>query len=128
MLVLTFLAKDATAFSRGAMLIFFLLGFPVLYVVRRLTHVLVLHATLHGNLRGRRIVVVGRRADVDAYVRRYQPWERGIEVAAAVFLDDESPMSAPQLWINGLQSTVPVSSLDRWSRICGGWQPEISCW
>lgn len=83
-----FLAKATEDSSRGAFVLFYAVGFLALYTERASLVFLVKRSAERGGVSARRIFLVGFEQDIEEFTRRYQPWESGMHVVAAVALRD----------------------------------------
>ena len=78
LLMLGFLIKTTGDYSRGTIILFYLSGLPTILLVRyALVRTVVLGSKI-GLVAAQRIFLIGRDEDINAFLRRYQPWELGL--------------------------------------------------
>jgi Undecaprenyl-phosphate glucose phosphotransferase len=87
-----FVTKSGEIYSRGAVILFYLLGLGSLGIARLVLVRLVVNGTKTGRIAARRVLLVGAEADVVAFAKRYQPWNAGLQIVGMSVLDpdDES--------------------------------------
>jgi Undecaprenyl-phosphate glucose phosphotransferase len=86
LLMLGFLIKTTGEYSRGAIILFYLVGLPTILTVRyALVHAVLLGSKL-GLLATQRIFLIGRDEDINAFLRRYQPWDVGLQTVGTARL------------------------------------------
>lgn len=91
-----FLTKLIDVYSRGALVLFYLAGFPALMGTRLvLVRLVVLGAKL-GIVNAQRVMIVGREGAVTDFITRYQPWNMGLHVVAATYLTGHGPPNTPE--------------------------------
>lgn len=79
-MALGFFTKTSDLFSRGTVVLFYVLGFLALIVVRRLLVRLVQIASKTGTVEARRIYLVGDEAAITEFARCHQPWNLGMRI------------------------------------------------
>ena len=87
-LMLAFMTKTTAVFSRGAVGIFFVVGFAAVMLVRQ---VLVRHIRVRaeaGQIVSRRVILVGAEHEILAFIARYRPSQYGMQVVGAPVLRD----------------------------------------
>ncbi|CAN2533993.1 hypothetical+protein [Methylocapsa aurea] len=89
-LTFAFLAKATDETSRGAFVLFYATGFLSVYAARAVLVGVVRRSAERGGASARRVFLVGFESDIDEFMRRYQPWESGMNVVAAVALRDRA--------------------------------------
>src|SRR5262249_28449859 len=73
-------------YSRGAIILFYVTGLPTILTVRyALVHTVLLGSRL-GLVAAQRIFLVGRDEDINAFLRRYQPWDLGLQTVGTARL------------------------------------------
>jgi hypothetical protein len=88
LLALGFLAKTTEDYSRGAIISFYAAGLPAILLLRSaLVHAVVLGSKF-GLVSAQRVFLIGGKADVQAFVRRYQPWNIGLHIVGMAPLSD----------------------------------------
>ncbi|MBL8589044.1 MAG: exopolysaccharide biosynthesis polyprenyl glycosylphosphotransferase [Methylobacteriaceae bacterium] len=85
-LALAFLTKTSAYFSRGTVLIVYVVGFAALSCARAAMVRLVRSGGDGGVVLTRRIFLVGRESEIDAFLRRFAPRACGMDVVAAAVL------------------------------------------
>lgn len=88
LLAVAFLAKLSGAYSRGAMLVFYVSGFAGLAFTRALLSAILRRGFANGWLATRRVWLVGTRERIDAFIGKYAPREHGLQIAGAEALPD----------------------------------------
>lgn len=79
--------KTTETYSRIIVVSTFLVGLPLLVMARfGMRRALTLGSKL-GVVPTRRVMLVGKEADIATFARRYQPWNAGLEVVGAGILD-----------------------------------------
>jgi Undecaprenyl-phosphate glucose phosphotransferase len=86
LLTVGFLTKTSETFSRGSMVLFFLVGVPMLIGVRFLLVHAVLRGIAAGFIASRRIFLVGSRDGIAELVEQYDPSEHGVHVVGSMEL------------------------------------------
>jgi Undecaprenyl-phosphate glucose phosphotransferase len=88
LLALGFLAKTTDVYSRGAIILFYAAGLPAILLLRSaLVHAVVLGSKF-GLVSAQRVFLIGGEADVEAFVRRYRPWDIGLHIVGVAPLSD----------------------------------------
>jgi Undecaprenyl-phosphate glucose phosphotransferase len=79
LLMLGFLTKMTEGYSRGAIILFYVTGLPGILLTRyALVHTVILGSRI-GLVAAQRIFLIGRDEDINAFMRRYQPWDLGLQ-------------------------------------------------
>ncbi len=112
-LVFSFLSKHTSDQSRGAYILFSLLGIVSLHSFRRLVYSILSSAIKKSNFIVRNIILIGQRDQVERYYTNEKLWKKGIRVAATLIIDPKKPLGAVELWINHNQLQLSLPSLDR---------------
>jgi Undecaprenyl-phosphate glucose phosphotransferase len=84
-----FLAKATEESSRAAFVMFYAVGFFAIYAERACLVLLVKRSAERGGVSARRVFLVGFEREIEEFTLRYQPWESGMNVVAAVALRDK---------------------------------------
>jgi len=79
LLMLGFLIKTTSDYSRGAIILFYLTGLPAILTVRYALVQTVILGSKIGLVATQRVFLIGRDEDINAFLRRYQPWELGLQ-------------------------------------------------
>jgi hypothetical protein len=94
-IALGFFTKTSDIFSRGTVVVFYVLGFVLLLLARRLIGKLVRYASKTGAVEARRIFLVGTSEAVVGVARRYQPWNYGVIIVGSAMLPAAPEELAP---------------------------------
>jgi len=79
LLMLGFLIKTTSGYSRGAIILFYLTGLPTILLVRyALVRTIVVGSKI-GLVAAQRVFLIGRDEDINAFLRQYQPWDLGLQ-------------------------------------------------
>src|SRR5262249_16003422 len=91
LLMLGFLIKSTGGYSRGAIILFYVTGVPSILLVRyALVRGVVLGSQM-GLVAAQRIFLIGRDEDINAFLRRYQPWDLGLQTVGTARLSPLLP-------------------------------------
>jgi Undecaprenyl-phosphate glucose phosphotransferase len=86
LITIGFLAKSSVAYSRGWMILFFLIGLPALMFA----HMLLAHALAAGSqaglIAGRRLFLIGLAPDIRDFLERQRPWSLGLDIVGIATL------------------------------------------
>src|SRR5262249_52396580 len=94
LLMLGFLIKTTGDYSRGTIILFYLTGLPAILTVRYALVRAVVFGSKLGVVAAQRVFLIGREQDINSFVRRYQPWNFGLQtVGTARFtpLPEDTP-------------------------------------
>ena len=97
-LAIGFITKLTDIYSRGSVLITYIAGFAVLFVVRRILARLILEGWHSGLVASRQVMLVGTDQNMEEFQTRYKLANLGLQTRALVSLTPEPAMSA-----NGLE-------------------------
>ncbi len=86
LLMLGFLAKTSSEYSRGWFVLFYVTTLITLIVLRYVIVRVTALARAAGFLSAQRIFLVGTGADIGAFINRYEPWTLGINVVGCRFI------------------------------------------
>lgn len=86
LLAFAFATKSTELFSRATVIAVFLLGLPVVLILRLCIGRVLTVGSKIGVLPARRVMLVGRDEDVTAFALHYQPWNAGMHVAGTGIL------------------------------------------
>jgi Undecaprenyl-phosphate glucose phosphotransferase len=86
LLMLGFLIKNTGDYSRGTIILFYLTGLPAVLTVRYALVHAVLAGSKLGLLATQRVFLIGRDEDINTFLRRYQPWEVGLQTVGTARL------------------------------------------
>ncbi len=86
-LATVFLEKSSTDFSRGSVILFYVLGFLGVWSVRKLFKYLAVTGCQKGYISARRIMLVGEKDSLKDFQNKYQPWRSGLKVTDVLLLD-----------------------------------------
>jgi Undecaprenyl-phosphate glucose phosphotransferase len=94
LLTLGFLIKMTEEYSRGTIVLFYAVALPVILVTRyALVHTVILGSKI-GLVAAQRIFLIGRDDDINAFMRRYQPWDLGLQTVGTALLTPVPPETA----------------------------------
>jgi Undecaprenyl-phosphate glucose phosphotransferase len=85
-LTLAFLTKTSADFSRGSAILFYIVGFAMLGSARVAMAAFARSSGAPGGMMARRVFLVGREREVNAFIERHAGAGEGIEVVAAAIL------------------------------------------
>ncbi len=97
LLALGFLIRVTDVYSRGATVLFYAAGFPMLILARYALVRIVVAANKVGFVTAQRVFLLGTSHDVADFLNHYQPWDLGLHILGSsvltprsetVFLDD----------------------------------------
>jgi Undecaprenyl-phosphate glucose phosphotransferase len=79
LLMLGFLIKTTSGYSRGAIVLFYVTALPTILLIRYALVRSVILGSKIGLVGAQRIFLIGRDDDINAFLRRYQPWDLGLQ-------------------------------------------------
>jgi Undecaprenyl-phosphate glucose phosphotransferase len=83
LLALAFVARVTVDYSRGSMLLFYVIGLPAIFVTRyALVSAIVLGSRV-GLVVAQRVFLIGTGDDIKAFLQRYRPWALGLHAVGA---------------------------------------------
>src|SRR5262249_1496857 len=86
LLLLGFLIKTTGDYSRGAIILFYLTGLPAILTARyALVHAVLLGSKV-GLVAAQRVFLIGRDEDINTFLRRYEPWDVGLQTVGTARL------------------------------------------
>jgi Undecaprenyl-phosphate glucose phosphotransferase len=94
-ITLSFLAKTSVVYSRGAVVLFYFVGFVLFVATRFLLVRLVQVASKTGTVTARRILLVGHDREIVNFARTRQPWNIGMEIVGVGTLPETSDAAGP---------------------------------
>jgi Undecaprenyl-phosphate glucose phosphotransferase len=80
LLAIAFVLKVTDAYSRGATILFYVTGFPVLLLARFALVRAVVAGSRRGLVTAQRVFLLGASSDIIAFLRRHQPWNLGLHI------------------------------------------------
>jgi len=86
LLMLGFLARISVDYSRGWIVLFYLVTLAALILERRLVVRVTARARTAGLLSSQRVFLIGTGAQIGAFVHRYEPWRLGLAIVGCRFL------------------------------------------
>ncbi len=86
LLGLGFLAQISVAYSRGSMILFYVVTLAALILLRYSIVRISTRARAAGLLSAQRIFLIGTGEHVGAFINRYEPWALGIDIVGCRFL------------------------------------------
>ncbi len=90
-IAIAFLAKRIDEYSRAVVLLTYVVGAPVVTLARWHIVRLTLRLCRSGRIAAQRVLLVGRQADMMAFVARHIPWTMGLIIQDAVTLREPPP-------------------------------------
>lgn len=111
-LILSFLLKNTDVQSRGAYVLFGILGYLSIVLTRTLVFKLLKKAIATTRFVTRRIVLIGNENDIDHYCESEELWKKGIQVAATLVYDSNGASKSPDLWVKNHQILVPLVGIE----------------
>ena len=91
LLALAFLTQVTVEYSRGSMLLFYVLGLPAIVLTRYALVSTVILGSKVGLVTAQRVFLIGSGEDISGFVRRYQPWNYGLHTVGAAPLTRLEP-------------------------------------
>jgi Undecaprenyl-phosphate glucose phosphotransferase len=104
-----FLAKTIDTYSRAVVLLTYLAGVPLVALTRYWVVRLVTVASKTGRISAQRVLLVGREADVMAFVSHHQPWNSGLMIEELVILPDSRAGDAPEAALSALRADLDLA-------------------
>jgi Undecaprenyl-phosphate glucose phosphotransferase len=89
-LAISFISKSAGDLSRGNVVLLYLIGMAALILWRWFLIRLVVRASKTGTVAARRVLLVGEREAIQAFARRYEPWNLGFEIVGQAVLQSDA--------------------------------------
>ena len=83
LLALGFLTRVTVDYSRGSMLLFYVIGIPTIILFRYALVRTVILGSRAGFVTAQRVFLIGSRDNISAFVQRYQPWNYGLQTVGA---------------------------------------------
>jgi Undecaprenyl-phosphate glucose phosphotransferase len=83
LLALGFLTQVTVDYSRGSMVLFYVVGLPAVILTRYVLVSTVILGSKVGLVTAQRVFLIGSGEDISAFVRRYQPWNYGLHTVGA---------------------------------------------
>ncbi len=96
-LALAFFAKASDGYSRGWLLLFYVIGFLALGVLRHRFGTALARAVAEGRVALRQMMVIGRQEDLVAFTLRHRPSESGLRIVACVEIGTDPRQRARQI-------------------------------
>ncbi|MBY0612797.1 MAG: undecaprenyl-phosphate glucose phosphotransferase [Beijerinckiaceae bacterium] len=91
-----FLTKTSTNFSRMTILLYYVIGFASIVVVRSTLAHWVQTGSKRGTVSVRRTFLVGTHEELKAFGERYQPWNLGIEIVGVATLSTGATLASDE--------------------------------
>ena len=83
LLVLAFLTRLMDDYSRASMVLFYVAGLPAILMMRYAVVRSVILGSRVGLVTAQRVFLIGSGEDISRFVRRYQPWNFGLQMVGA---------------------------------------------
>jgi Undecaprenyl-phosphate glucose phosphotransferase len=94
LLALAFVTQVTVEYSRGSMLLFYVIGLPAIILTRYLLVSTVILGSKVGLVTAQRVFLIGSGEDISGFVRRYQPWNYGLHTVGAAPLTRPDPSAS----------------------------------
>jgi Undecaprenyl-phosphate glucose phosphotransferase len=91
LLALAFVTQVTVEYSRGSMLLFYVIGLPAIILTRYALVSTVILGSKVGLVTAQRVFLIGSGEDISGFVRRYQPWNFGLHTVGAAPLTRLEP-------------------------------------
>ncbi len=92
MVILAFVTKMSADFSRGAVILLYVAGWPCLCGARIALARVALHRARIGGAAARRVFLVGDELEMRRFSGHYEPWKQGMRIVAAAVLRGEETL------------------------------------
>jgi Undecaprenyl-phosphate glucose phosphotransferase len=96
LLVLGFLTRLTEDYSRGSLVLFYLVGLPAVLTARYALVSTVVLGSKVGLVTAQRVFLIGSGEDISAFVQRYQPWNFGLQMIGGAPLTRLDKYSSPE--------------------------------
>src|SRR4051812_1976889 len=96
LLALAFVTRALEDYSRASMILFYLAGLPAVVLGRYALVSTVILGSKVGLVTAQRLFLIGSGDDISAFVRRYQPWNFGLQTVGAAPLTRLDSFASPQ--------------------------------
>ena len=96
LLVLGFLTRLTEDYSRGSLMLFYLVGLPAVLTARYALVSTVVLGSKVGLVTAQRVFLIGSGEDISAFVQRYQPWNFGLQMVGGAPLTRLDKYTSPQ--------------------------------
>lgn len=124
LVVLGFLTKTTTMYSRGWLILFYLSGFLALPLIMTFTSYAVRQAIRQGRIGRRRLMLIGEEGPMRAFMRRISGNRSGVAVTSAIEIDrclagdlDLAEVLTDAVRIARKQAVEDIVILTDWSRV-----------
>jgi Undecaprenyl-phosphate glucose phosphotransferase len=91
LIAFAFATKTTDIFSRFGVMASFAFGLPLVLAARAGAGRLMTLGSKIGIIPARRVMLVGREADVTSFAMRYQPWNAGMHIAGTGLISEDQP-------------------------------------
>ena len=91
LLVAAFVTRALEDYSRASMILFYLAGVPAIVLTRYALVSTVILGSKVGIVTAQRVFLIGSGEDIAVFVRRYQPWNVGLQAVGAAMLTRLDP-------------------------------------
>jgi Undecaprenyl-phosphate glucose phosphotransferase len=96
LLALAFVTRALEDYSRASMILFYVAGLPAVVLARYALVSTVILGSKVGLVTAQRVFLIGSGEDISAFVRRYQPWNFGLQTVGAAPLTRLDASASPQ--------------------------------
>jgi Undecaprenyl-phosphate glucose phosphotransferase len=113
LLALGFLTRAMEDYSRGSIVLFYLVGLPAIMLMRYTLVGTAIHGSRTGLVTSRRVFLIGRPNAISSFLRRYEPWKFGLQTVGAASLTAEAGEGEAQALDDDLQQALDSARLLR---------------
>jgi Undecaprenyl-phosphate glucose phosphotransferase len=96
LLAVAFVTRALEDYSRASMILFYLAGVPMIVLTRYALVSTVILGSRVGLVTAQRVFLIGSSEDISAFVRRYQPWNFGLQTVGAAPLARPDPRATDE--------------------------------
>jgi Undecaprenyl-phosphate glucose phosphotransferase len=96
LLAIGFVAKVTDVYSRGATILFYVLGFPALMLTRYAVVRAVVAGSRIGLVTAQRVFLVGHSGEIIRFLRQHQPWNLGLRIVGTAPLTPVAGDAPPE--------------------------------
>jgi Undecaprenyl-phosphate glucose phosphotransferase len=104
LLALAFLTRLMDEYSRASMVLFYVAGLPAILAMRYAVVRSVIAGSRAGLVTAQRVFLIGTGEDISGFVRRYQPWNFGLQMVGA------APLTRLESFATGLERRAALDT------------------
>ncbi len=109
LLAIGFVAKMTDVYSRGATILFYVLGFPALMLTRYAIVQAVVAGSRIGLVTAQRVFLVGHSGEIIRFLRQHQPWNLGLRIVGTAPLTPMGADASPELKHEAVRADLAVA-------------------